>query len=110
MLISEEKLREAILEKYETLQEFAEEIGYSNTQISRAIKKQSVKFIVACKKAGIDIDGIMIEEEALRKDGMQDKLKAAYHRIKELEMLVEDQKDLVKHYKEIIDVIKKKKS
>lgn len=109
MLISEIKLKESILSKFDSLQEFAKQIGYSETQISRAIKTQSVKFIAACKKAGIDIDEIILEEEAFKKDDVSDKLKAAYKRIQELEKLVEDQKDLVKYYKEMIEEIRQQK-
>lgn len=110
MLVNEAKLKETILDKFDTLLEFADEIGYAENQIYRAIKTQSARFIAACKKAGIDVDKLILEEEALKKEELPDKLKAAYSRIKELEKLVEDQKDLIKYYKEIIEGVKRQKA
>jgi len=116
MLINENRLREAIIEKFGSLGKFAKSIKYSDTQISRSIKKQSVKFIVACKKAGIDIDGIIAEQEIINNGDKGSKIADCYKRIRELENLVNDQKqlmdrqeNLLDYYKEVIDGIKHQK-
>ena len=102
MLIDRDRLREEILAKYDTQQAFAKKIKYAETQITRALKTQSPKFLLACKKAGIDIDKLLREQQELASGDKEGKLVAALRRIKELERLVEDQKELINYYKEIV--------
>ena len=102
MLINVDKLKEAIIAKYETQQNFAKKIKYAEAQITRSIKTQSPKFILACKRAGIDTDRLIREQNELKAEDKTEKLAAAQRRIKELEQLVEDQKELINYYKQII--------
>jgi predicted aspartyl protease len=102
MLINVDRLREEILAKYETQQAFAKKIKYAETQITRALKTQSPKFLLACKKAGIDIDGLMREQRDLEAENKDERLIAALRRIRELERLVDDQKGIIEYYKSII--------
>lgn len=102
MLIDIDRLREEILAKYETQQVFAKKIKYSESQIGRALKTQSPKFLLACKKAGIDIDKLVREQQELTSGDKEGKLVAALQRIRELERLVEDQRELINYYKAII--------
>jgi hypothetical protein len=99
MLISEERLREAIIEKFGSQAEFAKAVGYSEGQISRAIKTQSPKFIVACKKAGIDINEIVTMENG---SNLIEEVKLLKKRIEELETIIEHQKELMENYKELL--------
>jgi len=99
MLIRPEILQEAIIEKFGSQGDFAKAVGYSEGQISRSIKTQSPKFIVACKKAGIDIYELVKKENKSSKDVQ---IKALKKRIKELESLVEYQKELLDSYKELL--------
>jgi len=101
MAIEPQRLKRAIIEKFGSQAEFARKTGYQQAQISRAIKTQSIKFMTACKKAGIDVDRIIFEEQTLPKDEIGKKLIEAYKRIKELESLVEDQREIIQAYKEI---------
>lgn len=102
MLIDIDRLREEILAKYETQQVFAKKIKYSESQIGRALKTQSPKFLLACKKAGIDIDRLVREQSEIKSGDKTEKLIAAQRRIKELEQLVADQKELINYYKSIV--------
>ena len=117
MFIPEDILRAAILEKYGSQANFAKIIKYSEAQISRAIKSQSPRFLVACKKAGIDINAIIVENEEHKSGNSGKKISKLNKKIAELEKLndsqqriIESQETLLKYYKEIVDGIKKSKS
>lgn len=99
MYINVDKLKEAILEKYRTQQKFAEAIGYAETQITRAVKTQSPRFLLACKKAGIDIDKLIFEESKSKPGNEKEMLQLAYKRIDELEKLVKQLNDIIDLYK-----------
>ena len=112
MIISEDRLRGAILEKYGSQSKFSKIINYSEAQISRAIKSQSPRFLVACKKAGIDIDGLLAEDKESKKGSSSTKIKKLQQRITELEKInlsqqtiIDSQETLLKYYKEVLDGI-----
>ncbi len=109
MVIEPQRLRRAIIEKFGSQAEFARKTGYQDSQISRAIKTQSAKFIAACNKSGIDVYGIFFEEQAPPKIDYGKKLIEANKRIRELESLVDDQREVIKGYKEILQDKKDKK-
>ena len=102
MKVDEFKLKEAIIDKYGNQATFAKKLGLSEPQISRGIKSQSPKFISLCKKAGIDIDSLLDEEELSKSSTAALKLKVAEKRIKELENLVENQNHLIASYEAIL--------
>ncbi|MCK5086689.1 MAG: hypothetical protein KAQ90_04165, partial [Melioribacteraceae bacterium] len=85
--------------KFGSQGKFAKAVGYSEGQISRAIKTQSPKFIVACKKAGIDINEIVTNEKG---GSAIEEVKLLKKRIEELERIVELQKELLENYKELL--------
>ena len=104
MLIDVEDLRSAILEKFGTQHKFATKTGYAEAQISRSIQTQSPKFINVCKKAGIDIDG-MIRKQKERDELMRMKVNDPQRRIIELEQLVKDQKEIIDIMKKVLEKI-----
>ncbi len=103
MGIDPEILRKAIIDKYGSQSEFANKMGLSDSQVSRGVKNQSVKFMSLAKKAGINIDMLTNEDENKKFGKAGQRAKASEKRIKELEELVESQKDLLKAYQIFID-------
>lgn len=109
MLIEVEELRAAILEKYGTQYKFAKKAGYAEPQISRALQTQSPRFLQACKKAGIDIDGL-IRRQKDREEIKNLKVNDPQRRIMELEQLVKDQKEIIDLMKKVLEKIGGNKS
>ena len=109
MKIDENKLKEAIREKYGTQANFAKKMGLKEAAVSRAIKSQTARYLSKFKKGGIDIDVLLLDEEGKRKGNFEYQLKLAEKRIKELVALLEqkdnllEQKDnLIKSYESVI--------
>ncbi|HEX9253352.1 MAG TPA: hypothetical protein VF870_13990 [Ignavibacteriaceae bacterium] len=102
MLIDVEDLRAAILEKFGTQHNFAKKTGYAEPQITRAMQTQSPRFMLACKRAGIDTAGLLMrqrEKEELKKLKVND----PQRRIMELEQLVKDQKEIIDLMKKVLE-------
>lgn len=104
MLIEVEKLREKILDRYGTQAKFAKAIGYSDTQINRALHTQSPKFLLACKKAGIKIDELIEQQTKIKESGSNKKIKEMIEKIDELNSIIESQKMIIEQLKEIIRI------
>ncbi len=104
MLIEVEKLREKILDRYGTQAKFAKAIGYSDTQINRALHTQSPKFLLACKKAGIKIDELIEQQTKIKESGSNKKIKELIEKIDELNSIIESQKMIIEQLKEIIRI------
>ncbi len=102
MLVDVEKLREKILERFGTQAAFAKAIGYSDTQINRALHTQSPKFLLACKKAGIKIDELVEQQSKIKEYGSNKKIKELMEKINELNDIIESQKMIIEQLKEII--------
>jgi hypothetical protein len=104
MLIDVEILRTAILEKFGTQYKFAKKAGYAEPQISRALQTQSPRFMLACKKAGIDVDGL-IRKQKEREEIKALKVNDPQRRIMELEQLVKDQKEIIDLMKKVLEKV-----
>lgn len=104
MLINVEDLRAAILDKYGTQYKFAKKAGYAEPQISRALQTQSPRFMLACKKAGIDVDGL-IRKQKEREEIKALKVNDPQRRIMELEQLVKDQKEIIDLMKKVLEKV-----
>ena len=104
MLIEVEILRGAILEKYGTQHKFAKKTGYAEPQITRAMQTQSPRFMLACKKAGIDVDGLLKKQKE-NDEMMKLKVNDPQRRIMELEQLVKDQKEIIDLMKKVLEKI-----
>ena len=102
-MINTDRLKEAIYEKYGTLTEFAQKLDYNNSQLTRALSKQSPKFLAKCKKAGIDIDELLRDDEDLKNSSVLIENKTLRKRNKELEKIVEHQSKLLDAYKRLLD-------
>jgi isocitrate dehydrogenase len=100
MKINENKLRDAIIQKYDSQAKFAKAAGLSDPQVSNGIKTQTVHFLNACRKAGIDLD-LLNEEESTKKNNLSLRLKLAETRVKELETLLEQKDNIIKSYETI---------
>ena len=101
MKINEDKLREAILLKFETQAKFAKKAGLNDAQVSTGIKNQTVHFLNACRKVGIDLDALN-EEESTKTNNLTYRLKITESRIKELEDIIDKQKNLIESYELIL--------
>lgn len=104
MLIDVEDLRAAILEKYGTQHKFAKKTGYAEAQITRALQTQSPRFMLTCKRAGIDIDGLMKKQKE-KDEMMKLKVNDPQRRIMELEQLVKDQKEIIDLMKKVLEKV-----
>ena len=102
MLIDVEDLRAAILEKFGTQHNFSKKTGYAETQLSRAMQTQSPRFMLVCKKAGIDIAGLMKKQKE-KNEMMKLKVNDPQRRIAELEQLVKDQKEIIDLMKKVLE-------
>ena len=101
MKINEDKLRDAIILKFETQGKFAKKAGLTDSQVSNGIKNQSVQFLNACRKVGLDLD-LLNEEEFKQTSNLSYRIKLAESRIKELEDIVGKQKNLIESYELIL--------
>lgn len=101
MKINETKLRDAIIQQFGTQKKFAKATGLSDPQVSNGIKNQTVHFMNACRKAGLDLD-LLNEEEATKISNLSYKLKLAESRIKELETLLSQKDNLIKSFETIL--------
>lgn len=102
MRIDEYKLKEAIAAKYKNQANFARKMDLTEGQVSRGIKSQTAKFISILKRADIDIDSLIIDEEGKKRDNIAFQLKIAEKRIKELENVIDSQKNLIASQKDLI--------
>ena len=98
MKIDEQKLKDAIITKFGTQANLAENLNVSEGVITRGIKYQSPKYLALFKKGGIDIDALMLEEEGKKKGNLEYQLKVTDKRIKELEEMLEQKDNLIKSY------------
>lgn len=101
MKINKDKLRDAIILKFGTQGKFAKAAGLTDAQVSTGIKSQTVHFLNACRKSGLDLD-LLNEEELTKSNNLTYKLKLAESRIKELEDIVGKQKNLIESYELIL--------
>ena len=101
MKIKEAKLRDAIIKQFGTQGNFAKKAGLNDGQVSRGIKMQTVQFMQACRRAGLDVD-LLDEEELTKASNLSYRLKIADSRIKELEDIVDKQKNLIASYELIL--------
>lgn len=104
MLIEVDDLRAAILEKYGTQHNFSKKTGYAETQLARAMQTQSPRFMLVCKKAGIDIAGLLKKQKE-KNEMMKLKVNDPQRRIKELEQLVNDQKEIIDLMKKVLEKV-----
>ncbi len=101
MKINEPKLRNAIILKFGTQGKFAKAAGLTDAQVSNGIKNQTVHFMNACRKSGIDLD-LLNEEELTKTRNLSYRIKLAESRVKELEDIVDKQKNLIASYELIL--------
>jgi flagellar capping protein FliD len=100
MLISESKIRDAIISKFGSQAEFSRKMKIAQPNVNRGIRTQNTKFMLLLKKAGIDINNLVNEEMNIKK--LEEKLEDAEKKNQDLEKLVEHQFNLIKSYEAIL--------
>lgn len=113
--IEPEDLKELILIKFGSLDNFAKKAGLNNSQVSVGLKQQTARFIAIVKKMGIKIE---TSDEGKKKasdqdinnqlKNLQDRLASLETIIKEKEKVIEHQNNMLKMMTQFVEEIKKK--
>jgi len=110
-----EDLKELILIKFGSLDNFAKKAGLNNSQVSVGLKQQTARFISIVKKLGVKID---ISNEDRKKDSAdntknmlkncEDRLSSLESILKEKDQIIEHQNNMLKMMSQFVEEMKKK--
>lgn len=113
--IEPEDLKELILIKFGSLDNFAKKAGLNNSQVSVGLKLQTARFMALVKKSGIKID---FNEAGKKKNGndennnqlqnCQERLASLEAILKEKDNVIEHQNNLLKIMTQFVEEMKKK--
>lgn len=113
--IAPEDLKELILIKFGSLDNFAKKAGLNNSQVSVGLKQQTARFIAIVKKMGIKIetsdDGknkVGSEESKNQIKNLVDRVTSLEKIIKEKEQVIEHQNTMLKMMTQFVEEMKKK--
>lgn len=113
--IEPEDLKELILIKFGSLDNFAKKAGLNNSQVSVGLKQQTARFMALVKKLGIKIDQngdgqkkISNEDIKNQLQNYQDRIASLETIIKEKEKVIEHQNNMLKMMTQFVEEIKKK--
>jgi len=113
--IAPEDLKELILIKYGSLDNFAKKAGLNNSQVSVGLKQQTARFMAIVKKLGIKIaqndDGkkkVADEDIKNQMQNYQDRIASLEKIIKEKEQVIEHQNTMLKMMTQFVEELKKK--
>ena len=113
--IAPEDLKELILIKFGSLDNFAKKAGLNNSQVSVGLKQQTARFIAIVKKMGIKIETsdegknkVGSEESKNQIKNLVDRIASLETIIKEKEQVIEHQNNMLKMMTQFIEEIKKK--
>lgn len=113
--IAPEDLKELILIKFGSLDNFAKKAGLNNSQVSVGLKQQTARFIAIVKKLGIKIetsdDGknkVGSEESKNQIKNLVDRIASLEKIIKEKEQVIEHQNTMLKMMTQFVEEMKKK--
>lgn len=112
--IEPEELKELILIKFGSLDNFAKKAGLNNSQVSVGLKQQTARFMAIVKKMGIKIDQngdgkkkFAAEEFQNQIQYYQDKIASLEKIIKEKEQVIEHQNTMLKMMTQFVEEMKK---
>ncbi len=113
--IASEDLKELILIKFGSLDNFAKKAGLNNSQVSVGLKQQTARFMAIVKKLGIKIDqngdgkkNISNEDIRNQLKNTQDRLASLETILKEKEQVIEHQNNMLKMMTQFVEEMKKK--
>jgi len=113
--IAPEDLKELILIKFGSLDNFAKKAGLNNSQVSVGLKQQTARFMAIVKKLGIKIDqngdgkkNFSNEDIRNQLKNTQDRLASLETILKEKEQVIEHQNNMLKMMTQFVEEIKKK--
>lgn len=113
--IASEDLKELILMKFGSLDNFAKKAGLNNSQVSVGLKQQTARFMALVKKLGIRVDSIddgkkkdSFEEIRNQLKNTQDRLASLETILKEKEQVIEHQNNMLKMMTQFVEEMKKK--
>ena len=113
--IAPEDLKELILIKFGSLDNFAKKAGLNNSQVSVGLKQQTARFIAIVKKMGIKIETsdegknkVGSEESKNQIKNLVDRIASLETIIKEKEQVIEHQNNMLKMMTQFVEEMKKK--
>ena len=113
--IESEDLKELILIKFGSLDNFAKKAGLNNSQVSVGLKQQTARFMAIVKKLGIKIDqngdgkkNSTNEDIRNQLKNTQDRLASLETILKEKEQVIEHQNNMLKMMTQFVEEMKKK--
>ena len=113
--IEPEELKELILIKFGSLDNFAKKAGLNNSQVSVGLKQQTARFMALVKKLGIKIEinnegkkSISNEDIRNQLKNTQDRLASLESILKEKEQIIEHQNNMLKMMSQFLEEMKKK--
>lgn len=103
--IEPEDLKELILIKFGSLDNFAKKAGLNNSQVSVGLKQQTARFIAIVKKMGIKIETSEEGKKNASSEDIRNQLKNTQDRLASLETILKDKEQIIEHQNNMLKMM-----
>ena len=103
--IAPEDLKELILIKFGSLDNFAKKAGLNNSQVSVGLKQQTARFMSLVKKFGIKIEINDDGKKNASNEDIKNQLKNTQDRLASLETILKDKEQIIEHQNNMLKMM-----
>lgn len=103
--IAPEDLKELILIKFGSLDNFAKKAGLNNSQVSVGLKQQTARFMALVKKLGITIDKNGDEKKKVSNEDIKSQLQNCRDRLASLETIIKEKEKVIDHQNNMLKMM-----
>ncbi len=100
-----EDLKELILIKYGSLDNFAKKASLNNSQVSVGLKQQTARFMSIVKKLGVKIEMTDEGKKSISNADIRNQLKNTQDRLTSLESILKEKEQIIEHQNNMLKMM-----